>query len=495
MKPLLWAGILAMATMATMASTATVAQAAPAWTTHRDPAGFSVQMPEGWKVGSDRLTDIAIGDAQMRAVALIRARVVRGDLAAWLKAGYAATEPGMRGYRIEQVKASGADVVHAWIHYTNAQGIPKQGRVVAVRRGDMATVFVAVAPPDELKASLPILARVIDSLRFEQPKTAVRSKADSAPPLQYAQWTDPREQAFAVDLPAGWRHQGGLQRTTWNRRVAFTTTSPDGAAIIFSGDSNVPRMFILPNQTTAQFGGGMSREWGPDAQLVMPFQSAGQFGAGLVQRRFNGQVSGTRPRPDLVQIAQRNPLLSQGVSGATAADVEFKLADGRVGVLTLTTFGSQGTGAGGSWWADGIHGFVAPAPRVAQTGAALARMIGTFQVNPNWAVGERQHERQMGQRWTDYLAYSAGLQRKTIESRWAADEARQRGTRDMLGGTVRLQDPQTGEVFETTARDRYYYRVNPADKPTAVGTDTDFNPAPQLDLRKLLQIGVDVPDR
>lgn len=101
----------------------------------------------------------------------------------------------------------------------------------------------------------------------------------------------------------------------------------------------------------------------------------------------------------------------------------------------------------------------------------------------------------MGQRWTDYLAYSAGLQRKTIESRWAADEARQRGTRDMLGGTVRLQDPQTGEVFETTARDRYYYRVNPADKPTAVGTDTDFNPAPQLDLRKLLQIGVDVPDR
>jgi hypothetical protein len=474
---------------------ATAAQAAPEWTTHRDPAGFSVQLPAGWSVGSNVLTDIAIGDAQARATALIRARVARGDFAQWLSNHYAATEPGMGQARLEQVKASGPDVVHGWVSYVNQKGTAKRGRVVAVRRGEMATVFVAAAPAEELKASLPILARVIDSLRFEAPKAGAKGKANAPVPLKYAQWVDPREQAFTVDLPAGWRNEGGLQRTTWNRRVAFVSTSPDGAATLFSGDGHLPRMFILPNQTTEQFGGGMNQEWSADAQIILPFQSAEQMGAFLVQRRFNGQVTGATPRPDLVQLTQHNPLLQQGLSAATAADVEFRLSDGRVGVLTLTTFGGQASSVGGSWWADGIHGFIAPASSAAQTGAALARMMGSFRINPNWAAGEREHERRMGKQWTDYLAHSARVQQQTIEQRWAADEAKQRGMRDILGGTVRLQDPQTGEVFETAARDRYYYRVNPADQPTAIGTDTDFNLAPQLDLRRLLQIGVEVPDR
>jgi len=474
---------------------ATVAQAAPAWVTHRDPAGFSLQLPGDWQVRSDRVTDIAVGDAQGNATALVRARVVRGDLARWLTTGYAATEPGMRELRTEQVKSNGPDVADAWIRYVNPQGTAKRGHVVAVRRGEMATLFVAAAPPAELNANLPILARILDSVRFEPPKAAGKNPAGAAPPLRYAQWVDPREQAFVVDLPAGWRQEGGLLRSTWNRRVAFTTTSPDGQAMVFSGDPTVPRMFILPNQTTAQFGGGMSNQWGPEAQIVAPFQNADQFGAALVQRRFGGQVTNTTPRPDLVQIAQRNPLLTQGLSAVTASDVEFRLADGRVGVLTLVTFGTQTPGVGGNWWAEGVHGFIAPAPRVAQTGAALARMIGSFQTNPNWATGERQHELRMGRLWTDYLAQSARTQQQAIENRWASDEARQSGMRGILGGTVQLQDPQTGEVFETAARDRYYYRVTQAGQPTAIGTDTDFNPAPQLDLRKLLQVGVDVPNR
>ena len=401
----------------------------------------------------------------------------------------------MRGVRVEQIKATGADVVHASISYANPQGTAKRGRVVVVRRGTLATVFVATAPPAELAANLPVLARIIDSLRFVPPKTSGPAKPARLAPLAFGRWVDPREQAFTVDLPTGWRHEGGLQRTTWNRRVALTSSSPDGAAVLFNGDPLVPRMFILPNQTTAQFGGGMSNNWGPDAQLVLAFQSADVFGAQLVQRRFGGQVTGTQPRPDLVQIAQRNPLLTQGLSAVTAADVEFRLADGRVGLLTVTTFGSQVGGVGGTWWAEGVHGFIAPADRVAQVAGALARMMATFQVSPSWATGERQHELRLGRLWTDYLAASAKQQQQTIEARWTSDAARQRQMRDILGGTVRLQDPQTGEVIETAARDRYYYRVNQAGQPAVVGTDTDSNPWPKLDLRRLLQVGVDVPDR
>ena len=122
-------------------------------------------------------------------------------------------------------------------------------------------------------------------------------------------------------------------------------------------------------------------------------------------------------------------------------------------------------------------------------------MIASFQVSPNWATGERQHELRLGRLWTDYLAASAKQQQQTIEARWTSDAARQRQVRDILGGTVRLQDPQTGEVIETTARDRYYFRANPGGQSTVIGSDKDSSPLPKLDLRRLLQVGVDVPDR
>ena len=91
---------------------------------------------------------------------------------------------------------------------------------------------------------------------------------------------------------------------------------------------------------------------------------AENFGAQLVRNRFGAQVTATRQRPDLVEIARRNPLLQRGPAAATAADIELKLRDGRIGVLTLTTFGGSGmagANAGTTWWADGIHGFIAPA--------------------------------------------------------------------------------------------------------------------------------------
>lgn len=486
--------VLRYAAVLLMATGLALAKAAAAdWRTHRDPVGFSVQLPGGWQVRAERLTDIAIGDPEARAVALVRARPARGELSRWLAQDYPRSEPGMGDYQVESVQAAGVDVVHAWVRYRNPQGLAKRARVVVVRRGEVATVFVASAPVDALAQQLPVLARVLDSLRFESAGPA--GPSSGAPPLTYARWVDPREGAFAVELPAGWSTQGGLQRTTWNRRVAYQSVSPDGAAMLFAGDPTLPRMFVMPNDITARYGKGQNNTWGPDALYVAPFQSADQLGAMLVAQRFGGQVTATRPRPDLVEITRRNPLLPPGSSAATAADVEFRLGDGRIGVLTLTTFGNVSAGVGGNWWADGVHGFVAPPQRAAQLGRALAHLVASTQVNPAWAQGERQHELRLGRQYLDYLHHAQRLQQQTIEQRWAADEAVQRGRRDVLGGTVRLQDPQTGEVFETTARDRYYYRLTQADRPTVVGSDVDARPLPQVDLRRLLQLGVDVPDR
>ena len=67
--------------------------------------------------------------------------------------------------------------------------------------------------------------------------------------------------------------------------------------------------------------------------------------------------------------------------------------------------------------------------------------------------------------------------------------------RDILGGTVRLTDPGTGETFEASARERYYFRINGADRPTAIGSETGFKPVPDVDMTRLLKIGTEVADR
>ena len=489
---------LALAIATSLATAMSLAQAkAPAgWSQHDDPAGFTLLMPAGWRVQVGSPGEIVVSEPNGSAAALVRARIVpaRGDLAQWLQQHYAATEPGLHNVHMLKVEGRGPQVAHAAFDYG---GNLFQGRasVIAVRHGDMATLFVAAAARAEFAQRLPDLTRILDSLRFGT-ADAAKATAPQRPrdDLQYTRWVDPIEAAFSADLPAGWRTEGGLRRSTWNVRLVINSTSPDGSMQLFSGDATVPRIFIQPNATIRSLSHAEGQYTGPDGQMILAFQRAADFGANLVRSRFGAQVTGTRPRPDLEQIVKRNPLLQSGPSTATAADIEFRLKDGRIGVLTLSTYGAMG-GVAGTWWADGIHGFIAPADRMAVAAGAMARLIVSGRQSPQWATGERDHQVRMGQQFQAYSRWSQELQRKTIEQRWQADAAHQRGMRDILGGTVRLTDPGTGETFEASARERYYFRINGADRPTAIGSETDFKPVADVDMTRLLKIGTEVADR
>lgn len=496
MKPNLPWAITALTLCIALAPTMTLAQptAVNGWQPHRDPAGFSLVKPADWRVQSGG-GDIVVSDPRGTAAAMVRARSVpaRAELAQWLESQYAATEPGLHHVRMLKVEAQSPRVARAAFDY----GSPVfQGRasVIAVRHGNVATVFVAAAARAEFASRLPELTRILDSVRFGPPGDAGAAQRPRDA-LRYARWIDPSEGAFSAELPADWRTQGGLRRSTWNVRLALAATSPDGAAQVFFGDTSLPRMFIEPNATTRSLGNAEGRYTGPDGQMILTFQRAESLGAELARSRFGARVTGTRARPDLVEIARRNPLLQAGASTASAADVEMQLPDGRVGVLTLSTFGAAMGNVGATWWADGVHGFIAPADRTAQAASALLRLITTLHENPQWAAGEREHQQRMGQQFQAYLAWSRSLQQQAIEQRWLSDEARQRGLRDILGGTVRLKDPTTGETFEASAQDRYYFRVKGAGRPAAIGTDSDFKPVTDLDLTRLLKIGTEVVDR
>jgi hypothetical protein len=107
-------------------------------------------------------------------------------------------------------------------------------------------------------------------------------------------------------------------------------------------------------------------------------------------------------------------------------------------------------------------------------------------------------------RWLEYLRGSAALQERTLEQRWAVQDAWAAARGHTLRGTVRLVDPRTGDEFTAPAGSRFFYRVVPdffyrvvpdPQRPAVVGVDTDANPEPRIEMRRLLQMGVDIPYR
>lgn len=138
------------------------------WAAHRDAAGFTLQKPLAWQVQASGAGEISVSAPRGTAAALVRARSVPAwlDLSQWLQQHYAATEPGLHNERLLKVQSQGPQVARAAFDY-GSNLFQGRASVIAVRHGDVATVFVAAAARDEFAARLPELTRILDSLRFD----------------------------------------------------------------------------------------------------------------------------------------------------------------------------------------------------------------------------------------------------------------------------------------------------------------------------------------
>ncbi len=137
------------------------------WVRHDDAAGFSARIPLGWRVQASHWGDIVISEPQGSAAALVRTRGVApgADFLRWVQDAYAATEPGLHSVRMLDVQACGPELVRAAFDY-GSQVFQGRAHVVAVRAGDLATLFIAAAARAALVQHLPTLLQVLDSLRF-----------------------------------------------------------------------------------------------------------------------------------------------------------------------------------------------------------------------------------------------------------------------------------------------------------------------------------------
>lgn len=183
--------------VATLAMLADVASAA-AWDEHRDAGGFTLRKPADWRVQGGGAGDIVVSEPRGAAAALVRARLVpaRTDLAQWLQQHYAATEPGLHNVRMLKVQSRSPQVAHAAFDY-GSQVFQGRASVIAVRHGDVATLFVAAASREHFAQALPDLTRILDSVRFGA-APAPRAPQRPHDALQFVRWIEPVEAAYST---------------------------------------------------------------------------------------------------------------------------------------------------------------------------------------------------------------------------------------------------------------------------------------------------------
>src|SRR5262249_28415928 len=128
--------------------------------------------------------------------------------------------------------------------------------------------------------------------------------------LSFVNWRDPREGAFSVGVPQGWRAVGGAYRlSATDIRYAIAMGSPDGQVRAAIGDSSIG-LVIPPSQMLAMAGlrEGGSYGWGDAAGVeIRRYIPGPQFARSYVQifvaRQCSGlQVQSNNVRPDLVSV-------------------------------------------------------------------------------------------------------------------------------------------------------------------------------------------------
>jgi hypothetical protein len=139
--------------------------------------------PRGWRVLSGGADDVSVVEPGGAAAAMRRTRRLPEGAAIgrWLAHDFAAGEPGLQPARTLLVDERSATLACAAIDY-GGQLFRGRAGVVALREGDLVSLFIAAAPCERYAACLPRLVRILESLR---PRSDAAASLDLADLLRF----------------------------------------------------------------------------------------------------------------------------------------------------------------------------------------------------------------------------------------------------------------------------------------------------------------------
>jgi len=464
------------------------------WTTHRDPSGFTVETPAGWKVSSQSGRVQVAGPQQQQVVVwpVFVSGVLDARSAAPVLWRLAQTAMPIQW---SAPQPAGAAAVRMLGRSAGRVGLATLAWVPSPK-GTAAWLYCSAAPEAAYNRQQEIFARILGSFRVLGAKSGT---ANAQPAVKWVRWEDPREKAFSLEFPEGWKIEGGMFRyAPVDTRGAWQAVSPDGAIRLWGGDQQLPT-FTEPNQMLAMTGfreGStyspgygvqmIVRRYLPGLAFVKDYVTSGAARLGCAELAFTGERNRTDFASAINAIYQQYP--SAGVSlQMTAGDVNFTCRQESRAMSGYYFAGTQFTKVasmpGGLWRVEHLFGYLAPREKAAQAESVLQHAIASMQVNPQWAGMQSNVAANTSRIVSRTQAEISNIIDSTYRNRQASlDEISRRRSNATLG-VVDVVDPATGREFKVESSSNYYWIDH---RGTIAGTETDTRPG--IDFRELTRL-------
>ena len=452
------------------------------WITHKDPQQYSVESPPGWTASPDkqkgwvRITgtqgeDVLIwpvfipGAADPRFAPLIHVRLAAASPynAQW-ETPQALTPSALRARG--RSGSAVATSVFTWV--SSSKGLAGFFYVVAAREPDY-------------RQKQDDFVRILQSFRIMgAPKGEV---VEDPGGVKYVRFSDPKEGAFTIDVPAGWKTEGGLFRFhAIDVRHSVGSDSPDGQIGILYGDPSVG-LFTEPMPYFPE--GSVYAPYGLKTK-VQRFTPGAEFCRNWLlstvsQHCPNLQVDDVRDLTDhLPKPAAGNPVAVLSTR-ATLGEASFHCGaqdQPKVGHCIAKT---ELMGKG--WRVPLLTGYLSKPEKASMAEAINRHMAGSFRWNPEWEAMEARIAGDAARAVSGTANQIADMAAHSQRARNAIDDEIARRRSNATLGVVDVADPETGRRMTVESGSNYYW-VDP--RGVIVGTNTDT--CPNVDFRALLQL-------
>lgn len=299
----------------------------------------------------------------------------------------------------------------------------------------------------------------------------------------FANFTDPNENAFTVNVPEEWlvSEDSGLIRPYIDAGVKFQATSSDNQGFFYISPYGV---YTVPNDLLTFAGFPEGSYYNPSGgistpMLVKAYANAEDFLNEYVQQlSIETNVVEVIDRPDLI-----NPNPISLITEQSAAEITYisnsganELKNKIIAYNYLIEF--SGTGI----WASSLFGYSSPEALFNETEYLVLKSAETFKVNPQWAAKEAQEVNKRAGIISSTQDSISDTISSTFEYRSESQDRINNEWSKTILGVEEVYNPETGDTKYVDSGANYYWMDN---QNNIYGTETDENPFPLEDMTAL----------
>ncbi len=288
----------------------------------------------------------------------------------------------------------------------------------------------------------------------------------------WTKFTDPAENSFSLDVPAGWKIEGRLDRVSaLDVRPWVKAVSPDDMITAFIGDGKISPC-TMPTATGNALGFRTGSNY--NGTVILPYIPARKFAEKYARSNLGKFISNLtvvdeNSHPDVA-------LAVNGTVGATnseAASIKLTGMYGSIPAVAYYLAVTKATVAHGTgmWWVTKIAGVVCPADRDAEGLGVILHMLQSFEVNQDWSSNSLRNTAAVARHYTQvsqqisrsisdrYWSQQAHNERMN-QSYWNRQASQDRAANNFsnyIRGVENVQDPNTGQQYQVQYGPQSHY--------------------------------------